>query len=189
MLLGLTFSGLASVALVASNVVVALIAAGQFFVYRRTEARRIQPVAIAHRHGQPTQQGRFLVYLTNDGTGAAFNVRFGILFRGVEYPNGADYLDGSSRGHRHRVAAGGRLPELSDTIGLIVEVPMLVYQGHEAEVAHALFFARYEDAVGKVWETRNPVDPLADFEIRAVRRPRLREWRERRLRHKALSAS
>jgi hypothetical protein len=185
-LIGYTFSGIASVALVASNVALALVAVGQFLVYRRTEGRRIQPVAIAHRYGEPTPHGRFLVFLTNDGTGTAFNVRFGIVYRGVEYPNGADYRDGIGKGHRHRVAPGQRVPDTTDVSALMVEVPSALYTGNTEDLRNAVFFARYQDAVGRVWETRNPADPLADFVTRSVRQPRFREWLEQRRRRRAL---
>jgi hypothetical protein len=48
--------------------------------------------------------------------------------------------------------------------------------------SRAVFYARYENAYGKVWETLNPVDPSAAFKVRRAWLFRLRTWRQRRRR-------
>jgi hypothetical protein len=103
----------------------------------------------------------FGVYLTNEGSGAAFNVRFGVRLDGTEYPVG------EGRGRRYLVPAGGRIPANEDQL-LEVAVPIAPYalaRGGRDVDTRAILYARYEDAFAHVWETRNPLDPLKDFTI------------------------
>jgi len=50
----------------------------------------------------------------------------------------------------------------------------------------AVFWARYENAQGKLWETRNPADRSSRLDIKRVRALRLHEWWEERQRSKAM---
>jgi hypothetical protein len=47
------------------------------------------------------------------------------------------------------------------------------------------YWCRYENAVGRTWETRNRADRSADLSIHRVRWRRWREWRERKGRERA----
>jgi ABC-2 type transport system ATP-binding protein len=71
----------------------ALIALANVLVQLRHERRRTQPIAVAHEAGSrrlaPTSSPAAWVvdaYLTSEGAGPAFNVRFGVEFVGVRYP-------------------------------------------------------------------------------------------------------
>jgi len=56
-------------------------------------------------------------YLTNDGGGNAFNVRFGIDFDGVRYA----WKDSDAGSYQRVVRAGARLPEGGETFR--IEIP------------------------------------------------------------------
>lgn len=121
-------------------------------------------------------QGRFGVYLTNEGNGSAFNVRFGVELDGTEYPAG------SGRGNRYLVPAARRVPETAELqIRVSIAPYALARRGRDVD-QRAVFYARYENAFGKTWESRNPADPLADFTIRRTRCVRPHEWRQQRRR-------
>jgi hypothetical protein len=73
----------------------------QLVAFNRSERRRTQPVAIAHDAGGALSRMR--VYLTNEGSGTTYNVRFGVKL------DGREYAVGGGRGHRYVVAqASGR---------------------------------------------------------------------------------
>jgi hypothetical protein len=61
----------------------ALFAFVQLVSFNRRERRREQPIAIARNAGG--ELGQMRVYLTNEGTGSAFNVRFGVKLNRREY--------------------------------------------------------------------------------------------------------
>ena len=46
----------------------------------------------------------------------------------------------------------------------------------------AVFYARYENAFGKLWETLNPADPRVSFKVRRAWLLQLRNWYQRRRR-------
>jgi hypothetical protein len=166
----------ATVALVAVTGALVFVAFLQFAAFNRSEGRRTQPVAMTHLEEPRDLGGRFGVSLTNEGAGTAFNVRFGVRLDGTEY------CAGPERGNRHLVPAGKRVPP---TGNLEIRVPIAPYalarRGENVD-DRAIFFARYENAFGKTWESRNPADPLADFTIRRSRLLRLHEWRQRQRR-------
>ena len=171
-----------TIALAAATAALALIALGQLVASARTEARRALPIAIAHQVEPRAEYDTFRVFLTNEGVGAAFNVRFGVKLDDLEY------VAGEGRGHRALVPAGGRLPvEPADTLAVKVSLAPYALQSGGPDVdKRAVFFARYEDARGKTWETRNPADPTADFKIgRAPRRLRHYEKAQAKKREKA----
>lgn len=160
----------------------AVFALWQLVVSVRTEARRALPIAIVHQEGGRIEYDTFQVYLTNEGVGAAFNVRFGVSLDGLEY------VAGEGRGHRALVPAGGRVPEAPPaTIAVKASLaPYALQKGGPDVDRRALFFARYEDARGKTRETRNPADPTADFRI--GRPPRFLKRHERRQAEKRAKA-
>jgi hypothetical protein len=142
-----------------------LFAFWQLVAFNRSEGRRTQPVAIAHDAGGELMQMR--VYLTNEGAGTAYNVRFGVLL------DGREYAVGGGRGHRYTIAPGKREPSNAD---LTVSVPgsaFVISTKGRGVYARRYYWARYENAYGKVWETRNPADPhgsLTTFRVFAWRR-------------------
>jgi hypothetical protein len=140
----------------------ALFAFVQLRSFTRSERRRTQPVAVANGAGGEGLV-RLRVFLTNHGTGTAFNVRFGVRLDSREFAVGGD------RGHRYTVGPGERVPsEREHERELEVEVSATAYMGTRrgrGVYARRVYWARYEDAFGRVWETANPADPLADFDV------------------------
>jgi hypothetical protein len=155
----------ATIALAGVTGVLALVALLQLHSTNRSEARRTQPVAVCNRFKPRDAYTKFAVYLTNHGSGTAFNVRFGVRLDGVEYSVGG------GRGHRYIVGPSERIP--SDPAKYLeVEVsyaPYAMQRGGPDVDSRAVFWARYENAFGIVYETANPVDPLADFSVRRSR--------------------
>jgi hypothetical protein len=166
------------------------------------ERKRTQPIVLAHqvggrrfardhgRFGAPTGSGQFAVdiRLSNDGEGTAFNVRFGVEFHGVRIP----YKHHQSHHHAGSVyrvlGTGQRLPP-GDGASWPLGVDALVLIGKRGNPdATSVFWARYENAQGKVWETRNPGDPSKQLGIKRIRARRLHEWVEQRRRLKATRA-
>lgn len=107
--LALTAIEKTAVASVIVSVFLGFVALVQLVAFVRRERRRTQPVAIAHESRSRDMNGLFGVFLTNEGSGTAYNVRFGVLLDGVEYPSGG------GRGNRHVVGPGARVPEQGDT--------------------------------------------------------------------------
>lgn len=105
----------------------------------------------------------YRVYLTNDGTGSAYNVRFGVRF------DGREFAVGGGRGTRYVIAQGARLPApgtAPDTLEVQTDVSALVASPKGRGVyERRVYWARYENAFGQVWETANPADPHADSDI------------------------
>jgi hypothetical protein len=158
------------------------------------ERKRTQPIVIAHEHQRPHFVGtgwgwQAQAYLTNDGSGAAFNVRFGIELRGVRFAYRIEEGD-DPRGNRESVVrANSRLPTGS-TSTLAIPISALQFwsaaalkQDGKLHQSRA-YWCRYKNAVGRTWETRNPWDRSADMQIRRVRFVRLREWLEQRKRER-----
>jgi hypothetical protein len=160
----------------------ALFAFVQLVSFNRRERRREQPVAIAHDAGG--ELSRMRVYLTNEGTGTAFNVRFGVKL------DRREYAVGGGQGHRYTVAPGQRLPD-EGYLEVTVHVSAFVVSSKGRGVyARRQYWARYENAYGRVWETRNPADPLRPFKVfpstlarRALveRRQRFGRWWDERI--------
>jgi len=123
----------------------------------------------------------FGVFMTNEGSGTGFNVRVGLRIDGTEWPLGDD------EGSRYTVAAGSREPR--DDLLILGAPPMAYGRGvrrGKSTDNRTIFYARYENAFGKVWETLNPNDSLASFKVRRARRPRkFHAWRQGRRRAKA----
>lgn len=165
------------------------------------ERKRTQPIVIAHevqgrhlahdlsRFGAQTGAGYFVVdiRLTNHGEGAAFNVRFGVEFQGVRIP----YKHEPSHHHAGSVyrvlGAGDQLPPNGGSWPLKIDALILMSKRNNPDPTR-VFWARYENAQGKVWETRNPGDPSKLLGIKRIRARRLRERLEQRRRLKATRA-
>ena len=178
-----------------------LVATTNAWLAAANERKRTQPIVLAHevrarhlahdigRFGGPEGAGYFVVdvRLTNDGEGGAFNVRFGVEFQGVRIPYRHD------RAHHHAgsvyrvLGAGDRLPPEGGSWPLKVDALVLMSRAGNPDPSR-VFWARYENAQGKVWETRNPGDPSKQLGIKRVRARRLRERYEQRRRLKATHA-
>jgi hypothetical protein len=162
-------------------VAAATFAAWQVLVSILNERKRTQPVVIAHdaggrRFGDRGNPNTVLpTYLTNEGGGNAFNVRFGVDFDGVRYAWKFSSED-SDNGSFQRVArVGTRLPE--DGASFNIEIPWEKFAIGRDTDERRVYWCRYENAYGKTWETRNPVDRSSGLDIRRVR---LLTWRLRR---------
>jgi hypothetical protein len=154
----------------------------------RNERKRTQPIVIAHQHGQRrfverSRRQAVDVYMSNEGAGPAFNVRFGVEFHGVRIPYKHDQGDDPAGTVYRFVRAQQRLPDHAswplefEQLFLLSEI--------ETPENECLFWARYENAQGKAWETRNPADRSSNLVIKRVRLRRWREWREGRARQRA----
>lgn len=180
---------LAVVGLIASAFAVVGVITGivQLLLTQANERRRTQGIVIAHeaRGRHSGENGNFSVeaYVTNEGQGPAFNVRFGVSVYGVRYPFRLEEDDPLS-GNRQRVLRALERRPGSD--GWLIGIPMIAVVGgawrKERPPEDGMFYwARYEDALGRTYETENPPDRSADLRIRRVRCVLLRErWNERR---------
>lgn len=144
-----------------------------------SERRRTQPVVVVHevrpRDLANDRRGGsvFTLRLTNEGTGTAFNVRFGVDLDGTRYVFG-----GAAGGIGARLVAirqGGREPVDGSSYGLRVPWdPWLICRRGRDVDSRRVFWARYENAFGETWETRNPWNPHKRTQIRRV--GRIRAW-------------
>lgn len=125
-------------------------------------------------------------FLTNEGGGPAFNARFGVEFHGIRYPYKLQLGDPDS-GNIHRVVqVRDHLPKEGVLQILIDSEAMWGIAGTDGDPdSTSTYWARYENAQGKVWETSNPHDRSTKLDIRRVRFPCIREWREERKRKRA----
>jgi hypothetical protein len=161
-----------------------ILAVAQVLLTQINERRRSQPIVICHQiRGRTSREGHWVVNvaITNDGLGNAFNVRFGVTLGGVRYPFRMDAGDPFT-GNRHRVVRQGqRLPKRA---GVNVLIPSLHLYGSASGSTSIddgeVYWARYENAQGKMWETVNPPDRSSDLQIKRVRFPRLRERHEQK---------
>ena len=157
------------------------------------ERKRTQPTVIAHEErGRHLADGSNWVvdaYVTSEGGGAAFNVRFGVEFHGVRYPYRLQPDDPDGGNIQRGLAPGERRPA-RDAWPVLLDsnqfVGVAVEEGDPDP--GRVYWARYENAQGKTWETRNPADRSAKLDIRRVRVVRWREWQETRKRRKASQA-
>jgi hypothetical protein len=188
-----TWAVVGLVAVAVAGIGAVLTGAWQVIVAIVNERKRSQPVVIAHdagarQFGNPGNPNTLLpTYLTNDGGGNAFNVRFGIDFDGVRYAWKYAPEDSDVGSYQRVVHAGGRLPEGGETFR--IEIPWEKFViGRDTDVRR-VYWCQYENAYGKTWETRNPVDRSSGLDIRRVRflrlRMRLQERRRTRTAKKA----
>ncbi len=145
---------------------------------------------MAHQAGERRfveRSGRFAVdtFLTNEGTGAAFNVRFGVEFHGVRFPYKHAPEDDQAGTVYRVVGSGKRLPD-PGSWPLEVEALVLLGARRENPDPTRVFWARYENAQGRLWETRNPGNRSGRLGIKRIRARRLHEWWEQRQRTNAL---
>ncbi|WP_445152519.1 hypothetical protein [Baekduia sp. Peel2402] len=173
-----------------------LAALANLLLARANERRRNQPVVIAHEAGSGRRFAHsndagvaWVVdaYLTSEGGGPAFNVRFGVEFAGVRYPYRLDVNDPDSGNLQRVLRPGDQRPERG---AWSIPIPFLSMPGRIGDARSAdkpdtvdkqrVYWARYENAEGQTWETRNPGDRSTPLDIRRVRRPKRHERRERK---------
>lgn len=191
MLATLTTAEWIEVAVAAGTGLAALVALTGLWLTQSNERRRSQPVVIAHEAAQRQfaragSEAMWTVeaYLTSEGGGPAFNVRFGVEFVGVRYPYRSRIEDPESGNIQRVIRPGERHPGAG---AWPIALTSLAIWGRAAESiesgkrgtldAARVYWARYENAEGKTWETRNPGDRSAKLDIRRIRFPR---WRDRR---------
>ena len=164
------------------------------------ERRRSQPIVIAHetssrRFARDSENGAAWVveaYLTSEGDGPAFNVRYGVEFVGVRYPYRLSVEDPESGNVQRVLRAGERRPERGSWPVLLTSLAIWGRAADSIEAgrpdtldAERVYWARYENSRRQTWETRNPGDRSARLDIRRVRFPKITEWREQRRRDDA----
>lgn len=172
-------------AFVALGVIVAL---ASLLLTQANERRRTQGIVIAHevqpRLHTPDKGWVVAAAITNEGQGPAFNVRFGVYMFGVRYPFRMEESDPLS-GNRQRVVRSQQRIPAEEGDGWMIPIPSLaVYGGawkkEEPPEASMFYWARYEDAQGRTYETRNSPDRSADLKISRVRFVKLLErWNAR----------
>lgn len=178
---GQTWATIAIAAGAIAAVAAATFAAWQVLVSVLNERKRMQPVVIAHDAGGRQFGDRgdpntvLPTYLTNEGGANAFNVRFGVDFDGVRYAWKFSRNDTDDGSYQRVVRVGARLPE--GAVSFNIEVPWEKFAIGRDTDARRIYWCRYENAYGKTWETRNPVDRSSGLDIRRVR---LLRWRLRR---------
>src|SRR5437016_1525700 len=125
------------------------------------ERRRTQPVVIAHEERAPLFNGSYggwvaKAYLTNEGGGAAFNVRFGIEMADVRYAFRLETNDPPEGNIQRVVGAGARIPT-EDSVPILItsaEMAGSVARSPGARLdAASRYWCTYENASGSTWET------------------------------------
>lgn len=153
------------------------------------ERKRTQPIVLAHAAGERrfAEAGEIDgivldAYLTNEGDGAAFNVRFGVEYRSVRFPWKFAKEDPETGSRQSVVGPGVRLPEGRSTVPIPIPYEK-ARLGPEAD-GYRIYWCRYENAFGQTWETRNPWQRGEHIDIRRIRCLSWRIWFEgRRRRH------
>jgi hypothetical protein len=198
---GLTTSDWIQLAIAVITALATGAALANLLITRAHERRRNQPIVIAHEAGQrrfasSSEHGVSWVvdaYLTSEGGGPAFNVRFGVEFAGVRYPYRLDVKDPETGNLQRVLPAGARRPKVGSWS---IPIPSLSLWGRAADTLEAdkpgtldkdrLYWARYENAEGQTWETRNPGDRSSRLDIRRIKNPKRYEQREREAYNEAL---
>jgi len=181
--------------LAAAPVLGLLIPLATVWLSARAERRRSQPVVIVHKRGHvlPGKDvGHWAVgcVVKNEGGGPAFNVTFGVEIKCVRFAYAMQRDDPPSR--QRVIASGMKLPEPDANRGaqagmeprFSLFLPSLdrLSLGKTSE-EDEVYWARYENAHGHTWETRNSGDRAGELEIRRVWGPDwLGDWRHRRAR-------
>lgn len=152
------------------------------------ERKRTQPIVIAHEEHGRTFTGKpdyFAVggYITNESSGHAFNVRFGVELNGVHYCQRLRAEDPDSGNVQRVLRPGERRPTAGSWPVLIPQLSLLGTNGDPDP--GRVYWARYENARTQTWETRNPADRSGRLDIRRVRFVGIRDRLEERRRTKA----
>lgn len=163
-----------------------LVAIWQVLITQSNERKRNQPIVIAHEdrgRSFDALAGGWTVeaHATNEGAGPAFNVRWGVSYFGVRYAFRMED-DDPFPGNRQRVVhPRGSFPPEGATRIVIPSVELIA--GEAVPEDDAFYWARYENAQGRTWETINRPARDADLRIRRVYFVGLRErWETRKRR-------
>jgi hypothetical protein len=155
----------------------------------RLERRRIRPVVIVHEQQRRSLHNRrwlARVYLTNESSASAFNVRFGIQIGDSEVPwkHAPDAADAS---RLNVLAPATRYPEGTATIELIVP-DEIVFSTRGDPDADRRYRARYTSPAGESWYTCNPTARSEDLIVKRVRLRWWSDWRNGRAMKRASEA-
>jgi hypothetical protein len=176
-----------------ATVLTVLVGLGALWLAISNERRRTQPIVVSNearaRHLEQVGGERVWqadVYLTSDGDGPAFNVQFGVAYHGVRYGQRLKPDDPPSGNVQRLLKPGERRPT-EGAWPVIIDSLSVFGAGQKGDIEDsAVYWARYENAYGKTWETRNPGDRTSRLDIRRVRFRSLREryegWRRDRAR-------
>src|SRR4051794_9402442 len=131
-----------------------------------TARERRQPIVVAHEDRARTLSGNggfwfARAHVTNESGPAAFNVRFGGEYGGVRFPYRMRPNDPESGNLQRVIQPGARLPAPSDASFPIAIASQDIWATAAVRGgldATAVYWCRYENALGQTWETRNPAD-------------------------------
>jgi len=184
----------AAIAVAAIAAISLLVAIWHVLVTQANERRRTQPIVVTHEDGPRRFAGqaggwKVLAHATNEGEGAAFNVRWGVSFYGIRFAFRLDDADPYS-GNRQRVLHPRESAPPEGSLPILISSTDIWTQGKGTPEDSAFYWARYENAQGRTWETINPPARSENLRIRRVRLRRWVEWREvrrrKRFREKAV---
>jgi hypothetical protein len=179
---GLSLTTWIGIVAAGTGIAALLIGAINAWISVANERKRTQPIVIAHEeYGRrfADNAGYFAVgsYITNESAGHAFNVRFGVELHGIRYPQKLRVEDPDSGNVQRVFRPGERRPTQGFWPVLVSLLPMIGSGDGDPDPGR-VYWARYENTRRQTWETRNPWDCSARLDIKRVRFPRLREWRE-----------
>jgi hypothetical protein len=145
------------------------IGAWQGVLMKRSERKRTQPIVVAYERAAPTPNGSDLVFavsLANEGSGPAFNVRFGVELNGAEHSYEPRPAGQQGAGDVPRALGAGRtLPDVADAYPLVAPDVGAV---ERTVLENRVYWCRYENAFGDSWETRNAWRPEVELHIDPV---------------------
>lgn len=136
------------------------------------ERRRARPVVIVHeergRHFRDDGGVAVLVWLSNESSASAFNVRFEVEFGDVAIPFRHPQDEEPAR--VNVIRPGQRYPE-SGVIEIRLPDALGFVGGGDPDPGRA-YRAEYQSPSGEWWSTRNPWARTADFTVTRRRLPR-----------------
>jgi hypothetical protein len=186
---GLSTATWIGIGIAGTGVVVALLVGVlNVWISVANERKRTQAIVVAHEeHGRrfSDKPDYFAVggYITNESSGHAFNVRFGVELNGVRFSQKLRVEDPDSGNVQRILRPGERRPTAGSWPILIPQLSLLGTDGDPDP--GRVYWARYENARKQTWETRNPWDRSARLDIRRVRFIGIRDWLVQRRRTKA----
>jgi hypothetical protein len=168
---------------------------------RVSELRRTQPIVIAHGAGERRfEDGNegdpqaLDTWLSSEGASTAFNVRFGVQYRGkrprwklrrrvVRFPWKFREEDPDSGSRQRLIRPQQELPGDGGRYAIPIPWARAMMRSDDIDEKR-VYWCRYENATGQTWETMNPAERGSHLQIRRRRFRRIREWIEgRRLRN------
>lgn len=161
-----------SYAIGAAGVAIGAIGAALTIRAHRLERRRARPVVICHevrkRHfidGLAASGQAASVYLTNESSASAFNIRFGIYVGDVPVGWRRDMED-KKPSRINVLPPGGRWPE-QESVEVVIpdNVIMSGDLGRDPDEGRR-YWAIYQSPVGDWWATSNPASRSEDFVVK-----------------------